>query len=295
MRGETTPSRLIVADPPWLERGSGRVKRGADRHYDLLDVDGIVLAMLRANLADGSPAWNPNPEGCHVWFWVTANRLLDGVRVLDALGVRYVTNRAWFKARPATVASTSHLRALVEDLSSEECPSRRGELLDVERDLAAGLYVPERFGLGQYLRGAHELALFGVIGNRPSATKTVPSVLVAPRGAHSEKPAAFFEDAARIAGAIPGERVEFFGRGPREGWRVWGAESSGSTSSPAEAFLSAWKVALEAGGIDWITQTGIFSPDELDELRESAPKFVARRSAADVRRLASALEWENGT
>jgi hypothetical protein len=26
----------ILADPPWLERGGGKIKRGADRHYPLM-------------------------------------------------------------------------------------------------------------------------------------------------------------------------------------------------------------------------------------------------------------------
>ncbi len=27
---------VILADPPWFERGAGQVKRGADRHYGLM-------------------------------------------------------------------------------------------------------------------------------------------------------------------------------------------------------------------------------------------------------------------
>ena len=35
------PYRCVVIDPPWLERGAGKVKRGADRHYELLHTDAI--------------------------------------------------------------------------------------------------------------------------------------------------------------------------------------------------------------------------------------------------------------
>jgi hypothetical protein len=38
--------RCILADPPWLERGGGKIKRGADRHYPLLKDYEIVEAML---------------------------------------------------------------------------------------------------------------------------------------------------------------------------------------------------------------------------------------------------------
>ena len=29
-------------DPPWLERGGGKIKRGADRHYPVLKVEDIA-------------------------------------------------------------------------------------------------------------------------------------------------------------------------------------------------------------------------------------------------------------
>ena len=35
----------IVADPPWLERGGGRIQRGADRHYSLLSAEASVELM----------------------------------------------------------------------------------------------------------------------------------------------------------------------------------------------------------------------------------------------------------
>ena len=32
----------IYADPPWMERGGGRIKRGADRHYPLMSTKDIM-------------------------------------------------------------------------------------------------------------------------------------------------------------------------------------------------------------------------------------------------------------
>ena len=40
--------RTILADPPWNERGAGKVKRGADRHYDVMKTEEIIEA-------DGDP------------------------------------------------------------------------------------------------------------------------------------------------------------------------------------------------------------------------------------------------
>jgi len=45
--------RTIMMDPPWLERGGGQVKRGADRHYPLLptpdDLRRTCATWLRAD------------------------------------------------------------------------------------------------------------------------------------------------------------------------------------------------------------------------------------------------------
>lgn len=58
-------------------------------------------------------------------------------------------------------------------------------------------------------------------------------VLLAPRGAHSEKPAAI---RARIE-ALCGERsrIELFARGEVPGWHSWGAEALASEDQPAPA------------------------------------------------------------
>lgn len=34
--------RTIYADPPWMETGGGRIKRGADRHYSLMKTKDIA-------------------------------------------------------------------------------------------------------------------------------------------------------------------------------------------------------------------------------------------------------------
>ena len=89
----TEPYRTIVADPPWLERGGGKIKRGADRHYPLLSTSEIIRVMLQAD------QWRPDPAGAHLYLWVTNNFLPDGLEVMKALGFRYITNIAWCKDR----------------------------------------------------------------------------------------------------------------------------------------------------------------------------------------------------
>lgn len=192
--------RCIAADPPWLERGAGKVKRGADRHYPLMPTDEICQLDV-ASLAD---------DDAHLWLWVTNNFLPDGLRVMNAWGFRYVTNMAWGKVRNGRV----------------------------------------QIGLGQYLRGSHELCLFGVRGRlpyaiddgghrvaRPSLVLTRPrtwrarrwrprrsapdSLVIAERGRHSAKPPESYET---IEAVSPGPRLEMFCRTPRSGWDAWGNE-----------------------------------------------------------------------
>jgi N6-adenosine-specific RNA methylase IME4 len=79
--------RCIVADPPWYEKGGSR---GADKHYPLLPTAELPRVMLQ------SPAWRP-AAACHLWLWVTANFLRDGLFLLEALGFRYVSCAVWVK------------------------------------------------------------------------------------------------------------------------------------------------------------------------------------------------------
>ncbi|MBI5510488.1 MAG: methyltransferase [Deltaproteobacteria bacterium] len=161
--------RCIAADPPWPERGGGRIKRGADRHYKLLRPHEIISTIL------GAGVWRP-ALNCHLWLWATNNHLPDALFVMAALGFRYVTNAVWAK---------------------------------------------DRAGLGQYLRGRHELLLFGVRGRLPSQSRRCSTLIEAKRGRHSQKPLAAFQ---LIEAVSPGPRLEMFARSLRDGWDCWGDE-----------------------------------------------------------------------
>ena len=86
------PWRAALLDPPWLERGGGKIKRGADRHYKLLktvEMPGVIRS---------SGLWVPATHA-HCYLWVTNNFLEDGLWLLRELGVRYVSNVVWTKDR----------------------------------------------------------------------------------------------------------------------------------------------------------------------------------------------------
>lgn len=80
--------KTILADPPWPESGGGRIKRGADAHYPLMTVEAIKQLPV-GQLVD--------PEGCHLYLWVTNNYLRAGFEVLDAWCFHYITIITWAK------------------------------------------------------------------------------------------------------------------------------------------------------------------------------------------------------
>lgn len=181
--------RTIYADPPWLERGGGQIKRGADRHYALMSTADICAL----------PVGSWGAPDAHAYVWVTNNFLPDGLRVLEAWGYRYVTKIDWFKGD-------------VDDTLAVE-------LMD-DADL--------QVGLGQYFRGVTESCLFGVRGRLPYRTREDGkraqgrTGFHAPRGEHSAKP----ETMRRMIELVsPGPRLELFARRPAAGWDLWGDEA----------------------------------------------------------------------
>ncbi len=83
--------RCIVADPPWPERGGGKIARGANRHYRLRPRAQILTDML------ASPVWRPARSGCHLWLWATSNHLQDAFWLMEELGFRFVSSAVWIK------------------------------------------------------------------------------------------------------------------------------------------------------------------------------------------------------
>jgi N6-adenosine-specific RNA methylase IME4 len=124
----------------------------------------------------------------HMWLWVTNNFLEDGLEVMRAWGFQYISNVAWGKV------------------------DENGRIQQ---------------GLGQYIRGAHELCLFGRRGQPPyrvdagGVRAQTPSLILAPRTEHSVKPQEFYDAARRVS---HGPYLEGFARIERPGWERWGNE-----------------------------------------------------------------------
>jgi len=81
--------RTVYADPPWMERGAGVIKRGADRHYPLMKTQDI-MALPVSSLAAGD---------AHLYLWTTNNFLPDALKVIEAWGFQYRTTITWLKDR----------------------------------------------------------------------------------------------------------------------------------------------------------------------------------------------------
>ena len=90
------------------------------------------------------------------------------------------------------------------------------------RYVTHGVWVKPSFGMGRYMRGQHELFLLGTRGDACVPEHAPPSIVLAPKGAHSEKPAAAY---ALFEQVSPGPRLEMFARAERPGWVVWGDEA----------------------------------------------------------------------
>jgi N6-adenosine-specific RNA methylase IME4 len=81
--------KSVMADPPWPEQGGGVIKRGADRHYDLMSVEEIAALPVRSIVASEA----------HLYLWVTNNYLMRANEVIKAWGFEYKTNLCWPKPR----------------------------------------------------------------------------------------------------------------------------------------------------------------------------------------------------
>jgi N6-adenosine-specific RNA methylase IME4 len=81
--------KTILADPPWQELGGGKIKRGADRHYNTMSIKEIC----DLNIKDLSE------DNAHLYLWTTNNFLRKSFDVIDAWGFRYVTTITWMKDR----------------------------------------------------------------------------------------------------------------------------------------------------------------------------------------------------
>lgn len=127
---------------------------------------------------------------CWLWLWATHPMIGDALRVMEAWGFKFVTSGVWVK------------RAL-------DTEKKKGKLA---------------FGTGYILRSASEPFLIGKMGNPPIFSKSIRTVIEAPRRQHSRKPEIAYKIAEQLFGDV--NRVELFSRNTRPGWANWGNQST---------------------------------------------------------------------
>jgi N6-adenosine-specific RNA methylase IME4 len=87
------------------------------------------------------------------------------------------------------------------------------------------VWVKDHIGMGYWARQQHELLLIATKGTPPTPAPAdrPSSVITAPVGRHSAKPAEVYTVIERMFPGLP--RVELFARAPRDGWARWGFEA----------------------------------------------------------------------
>lgn len=119
------------------------------------------------------------------WIWATHPMIDDAVRFTKAQGFKIVTSGVWVK---------------------------RG---------ASGKLG---FGPGYVLRTASEPFILAKVGNPPTFSKSIRTVIEAPRREHSRKPDEAYRAAEQLFGP-DARRLDIFSRQVREGWTAVGDQT----------------------------------------------------------------------
>jgi len=86
--------KTIYVDPPWNLSGGGKIKRGADKHYPLMQTQAIFdMKPFIEELSD---------DQCHMYMWVTNNFLETGLKIMAHWEFKYITNIVWVKNQIGT-------------------------------------------------------------------------------------------------------------------------------------------------------------------------------------------------
>jgi N6-adenosine-specific RNA methylase IME4 len=172
--------RTVLADPPW--RFVNRTGKVAPEHrrlgrYATLSLEEICAIDVPAVCADNA----------HLYLWVPNALLVEGLKVMEAWGFRYVSNIVWAKRR---------------------------------KDGG-----PDGRGVGFYFRNVTELILFGVRGSMRTlaAARSQVNMIETRKREHSRKPDEQYE---LIELCSPGPYLELFARYQQAGWTAWGDESA---------------------------------------------------------------------
>jgi N6-adenosine-specific RNA methylase IME4 len=176
---------VICPDFPWaFDTYSGKGKqRSADRHYDTWSMQRVLaMAPLIQKLA---------ATDCALMLWSVCPEQPGAYELIRAAGFQFKTiGFFWLKTAP------------------------NAELITLD---GKGL----AWGMGYATRANIEPVLLATQGEPFRLAADVHQVVIAPVGAHSEKPDEVYR---RIERLYPGPYLELFARKPRPNWMCWGNE-----------------------------------------------------------------------
>tara|TARA_R110002020_G_C15891271_1_gene740112 strand:+ start:68 stop:610 length:543 start_codon:yes stop_codon:yes gene_type:complete len=120
---------------------------------------------------------------CMLFLWTTFPNLQEGLDTIKAWGFKYKTlGFSWIKTN-----------------------KKNGKPF---------------FGIGYYTKSNCECCLIGVKGKPIVVSNSISSVIMNPRGEHSQKPDIIRENIVKLCGDIP--RIELFARKKTDKWDSWG-------------------------------------------------------------------------
>ena len=181
---------VLVVDPPWSYGSDTGRKRTAEKHYRTIGNGGREVNRKTGEgiqgIIDVTPVVQLATASSHLYLWTTNPKLPFAFAVMSAWGFEYKTMLTWVK---------------------------------VKKD--GGLHAG---GMGWFFRGATEHVLFGSRGGKgipPELRK--PNVIMAPLGAHSEKPTEFYD---LLRGIYPETEImiDIYARKRHERFQAWGNE-----------------------------------------------------------------------
>ena len=153
----------------------------------------------------------PAADDCALFLWATMPLLRQALEVVEAWRFKYKTVAfCWIKQNKSGV----------------------------------GLVT----GLGSWTRSNAEVCMLATRGRPRPVSHRVHSVVISPRGRHSQKPEEVRRRIVELLGNLP--RLEMFARSRTPGWDVWGNEVSGSIE------LAAARGPRARWGFDELTNRG---------------------------------------
>jgi len=175
---------VVYADPPWPMYGNPDKNAAAGKHYDLMTMDEIKAMPIKSLLRD--------PKKGVFFVWVTSPRMDLGIDAIRAWGLHFRgVAFVWVKTRrDGGIIHGQGVRPTVTKPTTEFC------------------LVATTTKKGRPL---------------PLLSEKTPQVVLAPRGAHSEKPQVFRDLIVELYGDVP--KIELFARKSAPGFSAWGNEA----------------------------------------------------------------------